>query len=252
MKVDGSNQTTEKVSSPIQKSAEDPRLKSIQSQMENVREKMKRLAENKNVPFRDKEKMMKELRMELQDLKWQFSNRQKEIIKEKMEKNKYKNVNKDDPKTNQNTELKQNKSVESPMGAKLETSPLKAVHSLIGANASISEIEAVNAIKKDMENQSEVIKSEIWLNKRYFMPIEHKLDAVYDLNEKIDKIEGIGAKSYSDVQESIEKSKKESTKTVEKDEEDQEVKTEEEAKTEQFDQASKEKVFSQQSIDIQI
>ncbi|MBF4691882.1 FlxA-like family protein [Fusibacter ferrireducens] len=214
MKVDRTTQPHEPASGSVKASEQDPRLKSIQKQMENVQEEMKRLSENKNISLKEKEKMMKELRMEFQDLKWQFSNRQKEIVKEKMEKQK--NMNK--------TESNHSKATEPLPENNLEMNPLKAVHNLIGVEASLAEIKAVNAIKKDMQNQSDIIKSEIRLNKRYSMPIERKLEAVYKLNEKIKKMDDMSNKSYSNIQESNEKSKKMVTKTTQKSELDIEQK----------------------------
>lgn len=153
---------------------QDSRLKAIQKQIENVQKQLKELSQDSTTFSEEKADMQEELRMQLRELNRQLMEKRTEIQQEKLEKAIQKKADRE-----QNNFNRQD----------FSNISMATVQSMLKASASQENAETIAAIKAGMENDADVLKSQIetdWDGGS----TEHKETTLSALEARVDDVTG--------------------------------------------------------------
>ena len=177
---------------------QDPQIKTLQTQIENMKKRMQSLAENKKLDPKEKFEKQKALQQELDTLNQRIIARQNEIMQDKMA-----TVESQTPKTNAN----KNDNTQNQANDVLESNKHESLQNLVVADVSFSQMKQLNTIKKEMIGQAKILKNQIATDGSRGMSSELKANQLSKLEDNIDRIASRIDQGHEDVNELIEKSR---------------------------------------------
>jgi len=219
MQIGSVNQADESTkSSGVRKNLQDPRIKSIQEQINNVRKQLNELSANENLTVEQKRERRKQLNEQIKNLTERLTQTQMQIQQENMK------------KASQKSEEKSKNNPLSKTDTKAESQTAKFTEDFVMLDLSMNQMKAMNSIKVNMKGQAKVLESEIKMDRDKGVNTEYKEKELADIKNGITNMEKeIGEKS-GEIINSSKSSEKDEPNPSEKDDEAETKKEKEEQK----------------------
>ncbi len=188
---------------------QDPQIKTLQTQIENVKKRMQSLAENEKLDPKEKIEKQKALQDEFDAINQKIIARQNEIIKEKMQtaESQKSDGNKNDKTQNQKAASNGKLNTQNQANDALELNQYKSLQNLVAADTSFSQTKQLSAIKKEMIGQAKILRNQIATDRSRGISSELKASQLSKLEDKIDKTASRIAQGHEAVNELVEKSR---------------------------------------------
>ncbi len=176
------NEQTQNNGSRINK--QDPRIKSIQNQIENVRKRLNELSTNENMSVEQKKERRRQLNEEMQELNELLSQIQMEIQQENM-------------KTGESPEKNKSKNNSNKYNINGNTKNNAFSENIISSDLAIKQMRELGSVKDGMEGYKKILKTQIKIDlERYDNPdmmgkanTKYKEKAIMDIQSGVRRTE---------------------------------------------------------------
>ena len=174
---------------------QDPRIKAIQNQIENVRKRLSELSANENMSVEQKKERRRQLNEEMNELNKRLSQVQMEIQQENMKK-----AENNKSEKNENSNNNQNS------GGIIKNAGFS--ENIISSDLAVKQMEYLESIKGGMEGYKKILKSQIKQDMNRHVNAESKEKELSDVESGIRRTE----KSLNEKREEINEKAKETEK----------------------------------------
>lgn len=151
--------------------------KNIQNQIANAQKKLQDLSSNEELSIEDKMKKRQEIQQQINNLNQQLRQHQMEQRKEQQEK-----------KTSMSDMLGGDRNIAAKSGKQSTGLSQASMQSIILADSSIKQAKVQGSIKKQMEGKTDVLESEINMDKGRGASTEKKEEELADLQSKVQEV----------------------------------------------------------------